>query len=182
MVHAAGVGYLDRPLSSAEAQNPERFARILAAQSHNDGGIRKRHYHGVTGGWYINEILKRTNHPSVGQIAREHYRKVYGIEWYLNPYQEEYDGRIAKLYLSRGLRTIFRLVDTINAVPFLRRLNQGNIFHKTFTVSMPDQAGMKDYTSLSLRRFESPSFSGYTNARSVSLPIFIYVKSKEQGN
>ena len=69
MLHAGGVGYLDVPITSAEAEDPERWSSILASQHHNFGGIRTRSYNSVTYGWYINEILRRVANTTVHNVA-----------------------------------------------------------------------------------------------------------------
>lgn len=171
MAHAAGVGHLDIPVTSAMAEDPDRFSRFLAAQPHNFGGVRTRSYHAVTSGWYINEVLKRTVNKTVDQVASE-LNEAYGIEWRLKPYQEEYDHRIAKLYTGPPLRRFLRgtlgfIKAYVKGINVIKVYGKDSIFYKAATLSVPDQVQAQDFTSLRMRRIESPACSGYTNARSV---------------
>ncbi|KAI9248535.1 beta-lactamase/transpeptidase-like protein [Phascolomyces articulosus] len=168
MQHAAGVGYLENGITSAEAEDPKRFSRILAEQPHTFGGVRQRSYHGATNGWYINEILKRVANCTVNDIA-DQYNKMYGIEWNLKPYEEEYDARISPLYMGPSLMQIRCAITRGGGfIQFIKDvLFPDQIFRKSLLTSL-DRIDPSDYTTLRLRRIEGPSYSGYTNARSIA--------------
>lgn len=82
MQHVAGVPFLDRPITSAEMEDSERFSNILASQRHIFDGERKRSYHAIVGGWYINEVLKRAANETVDSVAAK-FNDAYDIEWRL---------------------------------------------------------------------------------------------------
>ncbi|KAI9489751.1 beta-lactamase/transpeptidase-like protein [Zychaea mexicana] len=168
MVHAGGVGFIDVPITSAEAEDPERFSRILAAQPHNFGGVRTRSYHASTYGWYVNEILKRTANCTVDDVAAE-FNKDYDIEWYLKPYQLKFDNRISPFYTSTPLYRFSRLIKFVGGpVKFLRLLFEKNDAKaKTFKLPLEGTPALLEY-NLQLRRIEAPAYSGFTNARSIA--------------
>ncbi|KAI8138504.1 beta-lactamase/transpeptidase-like protein [Fennellomyces sp. T-0311] len=167
MQHAGGVNYLDKPISSAECEDTERFSRILAAQPHTFGGVRTRSYHAATRGWYVNEILRRVANCTVHDVALELNQR-YNIEWNLKPYQEEYDNRITRIYRGPKLLQIQRLISLFGVRNFLKRIFSNNeLYMKTFR-STPDTADVSKVTDLRYRRLEGPSYSGFTNSHSIA--------------
>lgn len=172
MQHAAGVGFMDRILTSAEAQDLELFESILAKRPHTFDGVRKRSYHAATHGWYINAILRRVANCTVDDVAAELNQK-YGIEWYLKPYQEEFDNRIAKIYRgSKFHRTIsFLLEFALNGPHSFSEikaiLDKDGVVQKTLRTSALDNAPIEHAAIMPYRQIEGPSYSGFTNARSV---------------
>ena len=69
MLRATGIGYLDAPVTSDGAPDPERWSRILATQPHNFAGARTSSYHAVICEWYINEVLRRKFNTTVHNVA-----------------------------------------------------------------------------------------------------------------
>ncbi|KAI8150364.1 beta-lactamase/transpeptidase-like protein [Fennellomyces sp. T-0311] len=167
MQHAAGVGFFDKPLSTAEAEDPERFSHILAAQPHNFGGVRTRGYHGTSRGWYVNEILRRVANRTVHDVAMELNEK-YDIEWNLKPYQEKYDSRIAPFYPAPKLVNLYRVIKLLGVRGFIDRIFTSEDAIRKMPRGMLDNASLDDHITLRHRRIESPSFSGFTNSRSIA--------------
>ena len=174
MQHAAGVNYLENGITFAEAEDPERFSRILASQPHTFNGVRTRSYHAVTRGWYINEILKRAAGVTVNDVAAE-FNKKYGIEWYLRPYEEEYDERVSPFYGTTRLFGLYRLIQELGGFArFIKVVrNPSENFAKT-AATFPGKTPVTESGCLAIRRIEGPSFSGHTNARSVSTIDYYY--------
>ncbi|KAG2223337.1 hypothetical protein INT45_008994 [Circinella minor] len=169
MLHAAGVGYLDVPIKTAEAEDPERWSYILASQPHNFGGIRTRSYHAQTYGWYINEILQRVANTTVHNVAMDELNKQYNIEWNLKPYQLEYDNRIAPFYTGPLLFRATRLLKLVGGpLAFLNAvIHPDNIAAKSLANDL-DNISLIDCRRLAARRIESPAASGFTNAHSIA--------------
>ncbi|KAI8138237.1 beta-lactamase/transpeptidase-like protein [Fennellomyces sp. T-0311] len=169
MQHAAGVSYLDRPVTSEEFDDPERRSRILAAQPHTFGGVRTRAYHAATHGWYINEILRRVANCTVNDVAAELNEK-YGIEWHLRPYQEQYDDRIAHFYEAPTIPHISRSIKMLGGLSNFIQIVRGKnpVLAKTSTNGVLDSGSIEGYTTLRLRRIESPAYSGFTNSHSIA--------------
>ncbi|KAI7856351.1 beta-lactamase/transpeptidase-like protein [Circinella umbellata] len=170
MLHAGGVGYLDVPITSAEAEDPERWSNILASQPHNFGGIRTRSYNSVTYGWYINEILKRTANTTVHNVAVNELNKHYNIEWNLKPYQRQYDDRIPPFYPGPIIFQIARLVELVGGpVNFFKAMFEPNdIGTKSYYGVFLDGIAPTECRRLAERRIETPAISGYTNAYSIA--------------
>ncbi|CDH54527.1 beta-lactamase [Lichtheimia corymbifera JMRC:FSU:9682] len=176
MQHAGGVGFLDSPISLAATQDPVRFSEILASQPHNFDGNRTRSYHAATRGWYLNEIIRRVTpeNYTVNTWAEKYINQVYkDIEWQLKPYAECYDDRVAPIYRGPRLHRFYRKLLRVlkhgrQELSVMAALNDPDSpAHKTMR-SVITGMGRTDVTSLAYRRLESPSFSGFTNAKSIA--------------
>ncbi|KAI7874947.1 beta-lactamase/transpeptidase-like protein [Lichtheimia hyalospora FSU 10163] len=168
--HEAGVGCLDHIITLAEVQDPEQLSTLLATQPHNFNGNLQRSYHGLTGGWYVNEILKRTANWTVDQVAAS-YMNDYGIEWRLKPYEPEFDHRITRFHLVPQHYEIYNMIR--NGVGFARYMwtmmkDKTKVMSRTMGMPAPDGAGPEHVTDKKYRQVEMPSISGYTNARSIA--------------
>ncbi|KAI8065853.1 beta-lactamase/transpeptidase-like protein [Gongronella butleri] len=170
--HAGGVGYLDTPLSFQDAIDRETFSAILASQEHNFRGARTRAYHAVTGGWYLNEIIRRVDPQgrTIGQIAETDLRAAYGVEWHLAP-GHEYDARIAELYripLVRRVKDLVAILLSGNQGYMTDLLQKNSVAYKTIVQSTPDQVPIFSVHKSHVRQVEGPSYNGYTNAYSIA--------------
>ncbi|KAJ3317359.1 hypothetical protein HDU93_004113, partial [Gonapodya sp. JEL0774] len=82
--HTAGVPFLDadhKPTIS-ELSDLDAMARKIAGQPHEYGGEYKKCYHGLTQGWYLNEVIRRTLGKSHGQFIREVVNPALGTDIY----------------------------------------------------------------------------------------------------
>ncbi|GET64181.1 serine hydrolase [Rhizophagus irregularis DAOM 181602=DAOM 197198] len=89
MVHRAGVGFIDsHDMSVQDLYDLDNLSEILAKQPHNFNGVPKRAYHGISRGWYLNEIVRRVDprHRTIGRIVSEDIVPEYNIEFYLKCY------------------------------------------------------------------------------------------------
>ena len=176
MQHAGGVGFFDSSFTLADTQDPIRFSDILAAQPHNFNGTRTRSYHAITRGWYINEIIKRVTPEeyTVDTWTKQYINNLYKeIEWQLKPYESCYSDRIAPTYRGPRLHRFYRKIARI-----IRKGKTGlSIMAALHDKSTPLYKTMRavnrvlersDVTQPAYRHHESPSYSGFTNAKSVS--------------
>jgi hypothetical protein len=178
MEHAGGVAWLDEPLTLDDFKDGEKFASKLAAQPHNWNGTKTRAYHALTRGWYVNEIVRRADpqHRTVGQIAQEEINPSYGVEWHYSP-GPELDHRIATPYQTQMHQLIRRMMTPAwlwalaEPVPdaYTATTVKNSPAAKALIQAAPDKRNVVHLQKADLRRYESPSFSGHTNARSVRL-------------
>jgi len=176
MEHAGGVAWLDEPLKMDDFKDREKFASKLAAQPHNWNGTKTRAYHALTRGWYLNEIVRRADpqHRTIGQIAQEEINPSYDVEWYYNP-GPELDHRIASPYqtqmhqLIRRMMTPTWLWTLAEPVPdaYIATTVKNSPAVKALIQAAPEKRDVVTLQQTDLRRYESPSISGHTNARSV---------------
>jgi hypothetical protein len=177
MRHTSGVGALDNPLSYENITNPAVFSDILARQPHNFDGVPKHCYHAITQGWYQNEIIRRVDplHRTIDDFVQE-YNKKYNIEWYLKP--DATPGldlkRIAHFYekstLQQFLPLILAYIDPRVDSTWVKNLfDKDSLFTRTIVYPNVGQPrGVMNNRDPKHRAIEGPSYSGHTNANSVS--------------
>ncbi|WP_067826755.1 serine hydrolase domain-containing protein [Nocardia inohanensis] len=70
--HSAGLPVIDRPVTAAEAADPELMAEYLAAQSPLWEPGSEHGYHAMSYGWLTGEIVRRRTGLTVGDYTRRH--------------------------------------------------------------------------------------------------------------
>lgn len=180
MEHSGGVAWLDESLTLEHFRDVDKFSVLLAAQPHNYNGTKTRSYHAQTRGWYLNEIVRRVDprHRTIGHIVQEEIAEPYGVEWYYNP-GPELDSRISKPYSTPIHQLIRRILTPAwlytlaePAAPVFKAFQDRNgPTAKALEKTAPNRRNLLHLQKPDLRRFESPSFSGHTNARSVSASL-----------
>ena len=119
MVHESGVPILEdidgeEAMSWAAMQNEEAFSDRLAKQRHVFDGEKKRAYHAVSRGWFLNEIVKRADPlgRTIGQIAQQELMLDYkDVELYYSalPNESDWEERLSPMHDYPMLRIIGRL-------------------------------------------------------------------------
>ncbi|MGW0135478.1 serine hydrolase domain-containing protein [Streptomyces sp. NPDC003299] len=96
LAHRAGVPVLDRPLTLAEAADPERAAAAVAAQAPVWEPGTDHGYHAHTYSWLTGELIRRVTGRAPGEwIAREIAQPV-GADFWLGP-PAEVDARVGRV-------------------------------------------------------------------------------------
>jgi hypothetical protein len=180
MQHAGGVAWLDTSITVDDLKDKKKFANILASQPHNYNGTKTRAYHSYTRGWYLNEVVRRVDPQgrSIGQIIQEEINTPYNVEWYYSP-GPELDHRMAKPYTTPLHQLIRRAITPAwlwklaEPLPdaFRALADQNSVVAKALHLTSPDKRDLLQLQNPDLRPYESPSFSGHTNARSVSFQM-----------
>lgn len=176
MRHKAGVACLDRPLSFEQGSNSAVLADILAKQPHNFDGKPIHAYHAMTQGWVQNEILRRMDplHRTVDDFAKE-YREKWGIEWYLKPSATEgvdlkrIGGFYEKPMYQKVADLLSILLDPREKNDFIYGLfDKNSSFSRALVNPHMDQHNGITNSNPKHWSVEGPSYSGFTNADSVS--------------
>lgn len=96
--HSAGVSALDEDITPEDMKDLDRLAVKLARQPHNFNSKKTVAYHIVSQGFYINEIVRRTDPQkrSIGQFIRDEINKPLGVQFYLTVPESERH-RVSKL-------------------------------------------------------------------------------------
>ncbi|MEU6844476.1 serine hydrolase domain-containing protein [Streptomyces sp. NPDC046716] len=71
LAHRAGVPALDRPLTPAEALDPERAAAAVAAQAPSWAPGTDHGYHAQTYGWLTAELVRRVTGRDIGSFVAD---------------------------------------------------------------------------------------------------------------
>lgn len=181
MRHRSGMACLDSPLSYENASNPDTLADILAKQSHNFDGKAVHAYHAITQGWIQNEIIRRVDpeNRTIDDFART-FKEKWGSEWYLKPdVTKELDlKRISPFYSKSVYQQILPLIK-VSLDPRQDNSIVLDWFRKnSFVTRALRNPHMDQYfgvmnTNITHRSVEGPSYSGHTNADSVSYVLKI---------
>ncbi|MFF9098762.1 serine hydrolase domain-containing protein [Streptomyces sp. NPDC014802] len=96
LAHRAGIPVLDRPLTLAEAADPDRAAAAVAAQAPVWEPGTDHGYHAHTYSWLTGELIRRVTGRAPGEwIAREIAQPV-GADFWLGP-PAEVDARVGRV-------------------------------------------------------------------------------------
>ncbi|MFD1662289.1 serine hydrolase domain-containing protein [Streptomyces caeni] len=83
LAHRAGVPALDRPLTPAEAADPDHAARVLAAQAPAWEPGTDHGYHAHTYGWLTGELARRVTGRSIGALITDEIAGPLGLDLWL---------------------------------------------------------------------------------------------------
>ncbi|WP_171108213.1 serine hydrolase domain-containing protein [Streptomyces sp. Z423-1] len=110
LAHRAGVPVLDRPLTVAEAADPDLGAAAVAAQAPVWEPGSAHGYHAQTFSWLVGEVVRRVTGRSVGEWIADEIAGPLGAELWLGLPEGETArvGRVGKVEApeaANGLRT-----------------------------------------------------------------------------
>ncbi|MYY81525.1 MULTISPECIES: serine hydrolase domain-containing protein [unclassified Streptomyces] len=83
LAHRAGVPALDRPLTPAEALDPDLGAAVVAAQAHFWVPGEDHGYHAQTYSWLVGELVRRVTGRPVGEWLAEEIARPLGLDLWL---------------------------------------------------------------------------------------------------
>ncbi|CAG8492031.1 3499_t:CDS:2 [Racocetra fulgida] len=171
VVHRAGVGYIDsHQMTLSDLSNLESLAKILQSQPHNFNGVPTKAYHGVTRGWYLNEIVRRVDprHRTIGRIVAEEIAPVYDIEFYYSITKKSLYQRVAKIYAyPMVLLPKWMISEPLEPI-FDEMMKTDSVTYKTLVQSAPDRSQPQDWNRFEMLNYEGPSYSGVTNSKSMA--------------
>ncbi|CAG8653206.1 2406_t:CDS:2, partial [Acaulospora colombiana] len=175
MQHCAGVSWLDTEIKIKDLYDLDHFAKILERQPHNFNGKRVRAYHGITRGYYLNEIVRRVDpkHRTVGKIVADEILPAYDIEFHYS-ITPELHPRVASIYTYPMLRILAKLLlpkwITNEPLPpiFNQMFDSNSVTHKTLVHTSPDKSQPQDWNRIEMLIPEGPSYNGVTNSRSMA--------------
>ncbi|RIA95979.1 beta-lactamase/transpeptidase-like protein [Glomus cerebriforme] len=177
MVHRAGVGYIDSiDMSLKDLYDLDDLSEILAKQPHNFNGVPTRAYHGISRGWYLNEIVRRVDprHRTIGRIVSEEIAPQYNVEFYLS-INKSFKDRLASIYTYPLVRMLAKMVlpESFLSEPlhpiFFQMMDKNTVAYKSLILTAPDRTQQpQDWNHLDMLMPEGPSYNGVTNSRSMA--------------
>ncbi|RIB19176.1 beta-lactamase/transpeptidase-like protein [Gigaspora rosea] len=177
MVHRAGVSYIDsHQMTLSDLSDLDSLAKILQSQPHNFNGVTTKAYHGVSRGWYLNEIVRRVDprHRTIGRIVSEEIAPVYDIEFYYSITKKSLYQRVASIYSYPMVRVLakFLLPKWLIGEPlepiFDEMMKSDSVTYKTLIGTAPDKSQPQDWNRFEMLNYEGPSYSGVTNSKSMA--------------
>ncbi|PKK80552.1 beta-lactamase/transpeptidase-like protein [Rhizophagus irregularis] len=177
MVHRAGVGFIDsHDMSVQDLYDLDNLSEILAKQPHNFNGVPKRAYHGISRGWYLNEIVRRVDprHRTIGRIVSEDIVPEYNIEFYLSTNKLLKD-RLSNIYTYPLVRMLSKMIlpekflsEPLHPI-FFQMMDKNSDAYKSLILTAPDHTQQpQDWNHFEMLMPEGPSYNGVTNSRSMA--------------
>ncbi|CAG8540236.1 1563_t:CDS:2, partial [Cetraspora pellucida] len=177
VVHRAGVGYIDsHQMTLSDLSNLDSLAKILQSQPHNFNSVPTKAYHGVSRGWYLNEIVRRVDprHRTIGRIVAEEIAPVYDIEFYYSITKKSLYQRVANIYsypmvriLAKVLLPKWMISEPLEPI-FDEMMKTDSVTYKTLVQTAPDRSQPQDWNRFEMLNYEGPSYSGVTNSKSMA--------------
>lgn len=169
LAHQAGLAAIDEPIDAGKMADLDLMARIIAGQKPAWEPGTRHGYHGLSLGWYQNELLRRADpqHRSLGRFFAEKIARPLDIEFYIGVPASVPTERIADL-------TMFRFWEVL---PHLHRIQvpPGMILGLLWPWSLTYGALRNPWMSSPLeiarpeyRAVEFPSASGAGTARAIA--------------
>ncbi|MFI7318694.1 serine hydrolase domain-containing protein [Streptomyces venezuelae] len=98
LAHRAGVPALDRPLTPAEALDPDLGAAVVAAQAPFWEPGEDHGYHAQTYSWLVGELVRRVTGRPIGEWIADEIARPLGLDlWVGLPASEAEAGRAGRL-------------------------------------------------------------------------------------
>ncbi|CAJ0846352.1 1432_t:CDS:2 [Entrophospora sp. SA101] len=188
ITHKAGVGYIDsHQISNRDLHDLDKLSEILANQPHNFDGKPTKAYHGVSRGWYLNEIVRRVDprHRTIGRIVKEEIMPIYNLEFYYSIFdinnndnndklKSAYETRVSNIYTYPLLRLFSKILlpqwmikEPLHKI-FNEMMNSESTAFKTLVMTSPDKSQPQEWNNLEMLKPEGPSYNGITNSRSMA--------------
>ena len=143
LAHQAGLFALDEPIDRSVVADLDRLAIVLARQKPVWEPGTRQAYHGITLGYYENELLRRIDpqHRSIGQFFQDEIASPLGLDVYIRLPENIPDSRLATISRPRALDMLvgFPLSFTLlalNPLPTLSARSEVLSFLTTKSVSM----------------------------------------------
>jgi CubicO group peptidase (beta-lactamase class C family) len=162
LAHQAGLYALDEPVTRELVADLDRLAAVLARQTPAWKPGTRQAYHGITLGFYENELLRRIDprHRTIGQFFQDEIATPLGLDVYIRLPQEIPASRLA-------LMTRPSIVDLLRGFPLRLALDTFNP-HSKIVRALRGSDLPHDPVQVYARNFEVPSGGGVATARGIA--------------
>ncbi|KAL0479765.1 beta-lactamase domain-containing protein [Acrasis kona] len=150
--HAGGVTWLDDLIPFdliSSGQRQDELATFLAKQKHNFNSVRTTAYHMVSGGLYLNELIRRVDlkHRDANQFIQEEIAGPLNVEFTFGLPLDKED-RFSSFYEYPKLKFLVRLLPRIMLnIPFLPELEDRAVFKSFFNETSIARKSIKIITN-----------------------------------
>lgn len=175
LAHQAGLFALDVPVTRDLVMDFDRLASVLARQKPAWPPGERQAYHGITLGFYENELLRRIDpqHRTIGQFFQDEIATPLGLDLYLRLPETVPDAQLAVLARPGLLRMVTGFGPRMLFTMFNRRSN--------ISRALDGSALPIDSHSIYVRNFEVPSGGGVGTARALARAYSAFAMGGELG-
>jgi CubicO group peptidase (beta-lactamase class C family) len=165
LAHQAGLHAFDEPVDRGVIADLDRLAGVMARQKPAwDPGTRQA-YHGISLGFYQNELFRRLDpqHRTLGRFFHDEIATSLGLEFYIRLPETIPNSRLAKLEQPSLIARLLGFPIKLQ----LDALNPRSHFYRSL-VANPGTALSYDAERIYARNFEVPSGGGVGTARAIA--------------
>jgi CubicO group peptidase (beta-lactamase class C family) len=176
LAHQAGLYVLDEPLTRSLVRDFDRLAVVLARQKPAWEPGTRQAYHGITLGFYENELLRRLDprHRSLGRFFQDEIASPLGLDVYINLPDDIPNSRLATMARPS-------LVELFQGFPLrlaLDTMNKGSKISKALRGSELPHDEQRIYS----RNLEVPSGGGVGTSQAIARAYSVFATGgKELG-
>jgi CubicO group peptidase (beta-lactamase class C family) len=162
LAHQAGLFALDEPVDRTVVADLDRLARILARQKPAWEPGTRQAYHGITLGYYENELLRRVDpqHRSIGRFFEDEIASPLGLDLFIRLPENIPNSRLATISRPRKVDMLFGLPLRFT----LLTLNP----HSNVVRALKGSEFPHDQERIYARNFEVPAGGGVGTARALA--------------
>ena len=165
LAHQAGLYAINEPVDREVVRDLDRFAVILARQKPEWPPGERQAYHGLTLGFYENELLRRVDptHRSLGTFFQEEIADPLGLDCYVRLPDSIPNSRLATLAAPNRFAMLVGFPFRLAVVAF----NPHSRINRALNVN-PGTSVYLDPERIYARDLEVPSGGGVTTARAMA--------------
>jgi CubicO group peptidase (beta-lactamase class C family) len=167
LAHQAGLSAIDEPLDVAKLADLDFMAEAIAKQRPAWEPGTRHGYHGLSLGWYQNELIRRVDpqHRSLGTFLQDEIAKPLGVEFYIGLPSDIPASRVADVQAFHPLRMLLHM----NKLPPAMVLSVLWPWSLTArSLRNPKLRGPGEFDSPAYRKVEFPSGNGIGTARAIA--------------
>ncbi len=168
LAHQAALFALDEPVDRNSVADLDRLAVVLARQKPAWEPGTRQAYHGITLGYYENELLRRIDpqHRTIGRFFQDEIASPLGLDVYIRLPEKIPNSRLATISRPRA-------IDMLLGFPLrftLLALNpRSNVVRTLRGSELPHDVG-----SIYARNFEVPAGGGVGTARGIARAYSVF--------
>jgi CubicO group peptidase (beta-lactamase class C family) len=173
LAHEAGLSAIDEPLDASKLADLDFMAAAIAQQAPAWEPGTRHGYHGLSLGWFQNELIRRVDpqHRSLGRFFHEEIAKRLEIEFYIGLPREVPAERLAIIKAFHPARMMLHL----DKMPVGMELALAWPWSLTFRSLMnPRLRTPGDIASPEYRVVEFPSANGIGEARAIAKAYSVF--------
>lgn len=167
LAHQAGLSAVDEPMNAQKLSDLDLVAEAIAKQKPAWKPGTKHGYHGLSLGWYQNELIRRVDpqHRSLGKFFQDEIAEPLGIEFYIGLPSNIPSERIATI---KGFHPLQMLLhpDKIPMRMVLSLMLPNSLVKRS--LMNPKMKTPADIGNAEYRAVEFPSANGIGQARAIA--------------
>jgi len=179
LAHQAGLSAVDEPMNAQKLADLDFVATDIAKQKPAWKPGTKHGYHGLSLGWYQNELIRRVDpqHRSLGKFFQDEIAKPLGIEFYIGLPSDIPATRLATIKGFHPLQMLLHM-DKIPMKMVLSLMLPNSLVKRS--LMNPKMKTPADIGNSKYRAVEFPSANGIGQARAIAKAYGVLANGGEE--